>query len=150
LLRISYFPILILSIFGCRLLILLHDLESSSSKFQIVPNQINDLHKSLRAAKFHDNPNSHQPIPLTSFLAWPGQSIIQSCSSTICAVNFSLTNLQLHKSALPIYPPVGMAANTPRHCFGQPAVLCTSYTFDTVTNHKLFKKYSINMIEIGS
>jgi hypothetical protein len=115
-----------------------------------VPSRINDLHKPLRAAKFHDNPNSHQPIPLTSFLAWPEQSIIQSCSSTICAVNFSLTNLQLHKSALPIYPPVGMAANTPRHCFGQPAILCTSYTFDTVTNHKLFKKYSINMIEIGS
>jgi hypothetical protein len=39
------------------------------------------------------------------------------------------------QSALPIYPPVGMAASTPRHCFGQPVEVCTSCTFDTVTNH---------------
>jgi len=31
-----------------------------------------------------------------------------------------------------IYPPVGMAANT---LFGQPAEVCTSCIFDTVTNH---------------
>jgi hypothetical protein len=29
------------------------------------------------AAKFHDNPSSHQPIPLMSFPAWLGQSIVQ-------------------------------------------------------------------------
>jgi hypothetical protein len=43
------------------------------------------------------------------------------CSSTICAADFPLTNLQPHKSALPISAPVGMAASTLRACFGQPA-----------------------------
>jgi hypothetical protein len=33
------------------------------------------------------------------------------CSSTICAADFPLTNLQPHKSALPISPTVGMAAS---------------------------------------
>ena len=57
------------------------------------------------------------------------------CSSTIFVADFSLTNLQLHKSALLIYPTVGMAASTLRHCFGQHAEVCTSCTFDTVTVH---------------
>jgi len=57
------------------------------------------------------------------------------CSSTICAADFPLMNLQPHKSALPIYPTVGMAASTLRHCFGQPAEVCTSCTFNTITNH---------------
>jgi hypothetical protein len=46
--------------------------------------------------------------------------------------NSPLTNLQLHKSTLLIYSPVGMAANT---LFGQPVEVCTSCIFDTVTNH---------------
>jgi hypothetical protein len=29
------------------------------------------------AAEFLDSPSSRQPIPLTSFPAWPGQSIVQ-------------------------------------------------------------------------
>jgi hypothetical protein len=55
------------------------------------------------------------------------------CSSTICAADFPLTNLQPHKSALPISPIVGMAASTLRPCFGQPAEVCIPCTFDTVT-----------------
>jgi hypothetical protein len=54
-------------------------------------------------------------------------------ATQICATDFPLTNLQLHKSALTIYLLVGMAASTLRHCFGQPAEVCTSCTFDTVT-----------------
>jgi len=86
------------------------------------------------AAEFRDSPSSHQPIPpwrvLLSGLDIPSSS---PCSSTIYAADFPLTNLQLHKSALPIYAPVGMAASTPRHCFGQSAEICTSCKFDTVT-----------------
>ena len=52
---------------------------------------------------------------------------------TICAADFSLTNLQLHKFALLIYSTVGMAANTLKHYFGQPAEACTSCTFNIVT-----------------
>jgi hypothetical protein len=74
-----------------------------------------------------------EPIPLTSFPAWPGHSIVQPFFSTICAADFPLTNLQLHKSALPIYPTIGMATSTLRHCFGQLPEVYTSYTFDTVT-----------------
>jgi hypothetical protein len=44
-----------------------------------------------------------------------------------------LTNLQSHKSTLPISPTVGMTAITLRPCFGQPAEVCTSCTFNTVT-----------------
>jgi hypothetical protein len=57
------------------------------------------------------------------------------CSSTIYAADFPLTNLQPHKSALPISPTVGMAASTLRPYFGQPAKVCTSCTFNNVTNH---------------
>jgi len=81
------------------------------------------------AAEFCDSPNSRQPIPLTRL----GQSLSSPCSSTICATDFPLTNLQPHKSALPISPTDGMAASTLRPCFGQPAEACTSCTFDTVT-----------------
>jgi len=83
--------------------------------------------------------NSATALVLVSLSPWhvllPGLDIPSSspCSSTICAADFPLTNLQLHKSALLIYAPVGMAASTPRHCFGQPVEVCTSCTFDTVT-----------------
>ena len=107
-------------------------LDSHSSKFQIVPSRTHDLHKSLRAAEFASAcglPMSSQPNSLTapvliSLCPWrvflPSLDISSSspCSSTICAADFSLTNLQSHKSALPIYSPVSMAANTLRHCFG--------------------------------
>ena len=68
------------------------------------------------AAEFLDSPCSRQPKPLTSFPAWLGHSIVKP-----------------HKSALPIFFTVGMAASTLRPCFGQPAEACTSCTFDTVT-----------------
>jgi hypothetical protein len=86
------------------------------------------------AAEFRDSPSSRQPIPPWRVLL-PGLDIPSSspCSSTIYAADFPLTNLQLHKSALPIYAPVGMAASAPRHCFGQSAEVCTSCIFDTVT-----------------
>jgi hypothetical protein len=41
---------------------------------------------------------------------------------------FSFNEPKLHKSALPIYPTVGMAASTLRHYFGQPVEVCTSCT----------------------
>jgi hypothetical protein len=63
------------------------------------------------------------------------------CSLTICAAYFPLTNLQLHKSALPISLTVGMAASTLRACFGQPAKACTSCTFDTVTLVSQWKRF---------
>jgi len=87
------------------------------------------------AAEFLDSPSSRQPIPLTSFPAWPGQSIVkpmfvnnlrcrfffnEPTAAQICAANFS---------------PVGMAASTLKACFGQPAEVCIPCTFDTVTNH---------------
>jgi hypothetical protein len=55
------------------------------------------------------------------------------CSSIIYAADFPLTNLQPYKFVLPIYPTVGMAASTLRHCFGQPAKMCALCTFNTVT-----------------
>jgi hypothetical protein len=119
-----------------------HALDSPSSNFQIVPSRTNDLHKPLRDAEFASAcklpmsslSNSATALVLVSVLL-PGLDIPSSspCSSTICAADFPLTNLQLHKSALLIYAPVGMAASTPRHCFGQPVEVCTSCTFDTVT-----------------
>jgi len=80
-----------------------------------------------------------QPLFSSAYTPWrvflPGLDIPASspCSSTICAADFSLTNLQPHKSALSIYLTVGIIASTLRHCFGQPAKVCTSCTFDTVT-----------------
>jgi len=80
-----------------------------------------------------------QPLFSSAYTHWrvflPGLDIPASspCSSTICAADFSLTNLQPHKSALSIYPTVVITASTLRHCFGQPAEVCTSCTFDTVT-----------------
>jgi len=84
-------------------------------------------------------PNSKTASVLVSLSPWQvillGLDIPSSspCSSTICTANFPLKNLQLHKSALPIYPLVDMAVSTLRHCFRQPAEVCTSCTFDTVT-----------------
>jgi len=81
-----------------------HALDSPSSKFQIVPSRAPDLHKLLRtaefastcrcqflrcrihicvqaanvfAAEFLDSPCSCQPLPLTSFPAWLGHSIVK-------------------------------------------------------------------------
>ena len=94
-------------------------------------------------------PNSSTAPVLGSLYPWrvflPGLDIPVSspCSSTICTANFPLTNLQPHKSALPIYPTIGMAASTLRHCFGQPADVCTSCTFNTVTYNVL---YFINLV----
>jgi len=87
------------------------------------------------AAEFLDSPSSRQPMPLTSFPAWLGHSIVKPMFVNNLHCDFPLMNLQPHKSALPIYPTVGMAANTLRHCFGQLAKVCTSCTFNTVTNH---------------
>ena len=125
-------------------------LDSPSSKFYIVPSQAPDLHKLLRAVEFASA--CRLPIPalsnssttpvLVSLCPWRvflhGVDIPSSspCSSTICAADFSLTNLQHHKSALSISPSVGMATSTLRHCFGQPAEVCTSCTFNTVTHCK--------------
>ena len=72
------------------------------------------------------------PRPFSPGLDIPSPS---PCSSTISAADFPLTNLQPHKSALPIYPIVGMAASALRPHFGQPAEACTPCTFNTVTNH---------------
>jgi len=122
-------------------------LVSSSSKFKIVPSRTHDLHKSLCVAEFASAcrlptsslPNSSTTPILVSLCPWqvflPGLDIPSSnpCSSTIWAADFPLTNLKPHKSALPIYPTVGMAANTLRHCFGQPAEVCTLCTFNTIT-----------------
>jgi len=86
-------------------------------------------------------PNSSTAPILVSLYHWwvflSGLDIPSSnpCSSSICAADFPLTNLQPHKSALPIYPTIGIAASTLRPCFGQPAEVCTSCTFNTVTNH---------------
>ena len=111
-------------------------LDSSSSKFQIVPSRTNDLHKPLRAVEFASA--CRLPIPALpnlylcagcqclrnriprqpqfSVLAslspcrvlLPGLDISSSspCSSIICVADFSLTSLQLHKSTLLIYAPV--------------------------------------------
>jgi len=112
-----------------------------------VPSRANDLHKLLRAAEFASAcklpmsslPNSSTAPVLVSLSPWrvflrgldsPSSS---PCSSTICAADFPLTNLQPHKSALPISPTVGMVASTLRPCFGQPVEVCTSCTFNTVT-----------------
>ena len=77
-----------------------------------------------------------QRFPLTNFPAWPSQSSVQPPTSLLSAafpldefsclawpvqrparvrrkIRFSPTNLQLHKSALPILPPLGMAAAAP-------------------------------------
>jgi hypothetical protein len=80
-------------------------------------------------------PNSAIAPILVNLSSWRGLDSPSSspCSSTICATDFPLTNLQPHKSALPISPTDGMAASTLRPCFGQPAEACTSCTFDTVT-----------------
>jgi hypothetical protein len=84
-------------------------------------------------------PNSSTAPVLISLSPWqvflPGLDIPASspCLSTICAADFPLTNLQPHKFALSIYPIIGMAASTLRHYFGQPAEVCTSCTFDTIT-----------------
>jgi len=134
-----------------------HALDSPSSKFQIVPSRAPDLHKLLRAAEFASAcrpslPNSSTAPVLVNLCPWrvflPSLDIPSSspCSLTICAADFPLTNLQPHKSALPIYPTVGMAASTLRHCFGQPAEVCTSYTFNTVTNHPHQKNF-INLFQ---
>ena len=140
-----------------------HALDSPSSKFQIVPSQAPDLHKLLRAVEFASAcrllipalPNSHlragsqcwrcriprQPMFSSAYapdefsrLAWtfPRQAHVRRQSALPI---FPLTNLQPHKSTLPISPTDGMAASTLRPCFGQPAEACTSCTFDTVTNH---------------
>jgi len=89
-------------------------LDSPSSKFQIVPSRTHDLQKLLRAAEFASAcrlpmsslPNSSTALVLVSLCPWrvflPGLDIPSSspCSSTICVADFSLTNLQLHKSVL--------------------------------------------------
>jgi len=128
--------------------------------FQIVPSRTHNLHKLLCAVKFAFacilpmsallNPHlragcqclccwiSRQPLFSSAYppdefscLAWTFHR--PALFSIICAVDFPLTNLQLHKFALLIYPTIGMAASTLRHCFGQLAEVYTSYTFDTVT-----------------
>jgi hypothetical protein len=71
--------------------------------------------------------------PWQIFLSGLDISSSSQCSSTIYAADFPLTNLQPHKSTLPISPTVGIAANTLRPCFGQPAEACIPCTFDTVT-----------------
>jgi len=123
-------------------------LDSPSSKFSIVPSQAPDLHRLLRAAEFafvcrlpmSSLPNSSTAPVLICLCPWRvflhGLDIPSSsqCSSTICAADFPSTNLQLHKSALPISSSVGMAASTLRACFGQPAEVCIPCTFYTVTH----------------
>jgi hypothetical protein len=52
-----------------------------------------------------------------------------------------LTNLQPHKSALPISSTVGIAASTLRPCFGQPVEVCIPCTFDTVTHGFLYARW---------
>jgi len=107
-------------------------LDSPSSKFQIVPSQTNNLHKPLRAAEFA----SVCRLPMSALLNFATAPVLVSlspswvllhgldspssspCSSTICIADFHLTNIQLHKSALLIYTPIGMVASTPKHCFG--------------------------------
>jgi len=80
-------------------------------------------------------PNSSTAPVLVSLCPWrvflPGLDIpsLSPCSSTICAADFPLMNLQPHKSALPIYSPASIF----RHCFGQLAEVCTSCTFNIVT-----------------
>jgi len=141
-----------------------HALDSPSSKFQIVPSRTNDLHKLLRAAEFASacmlpmsslSNSSTAPI-LVSLCPWrvflPSLDIPSSspCLSTICAADFSLTNLQPHKFALPIYLIVGMAASTLRHCFGQLAEVCTSCTFNTITRSlkELGKVYIFSFLQL--
>jgi len=139
-------------------------LDSPSSKFQIVPSRTNDLHKPLRAAEFVSvcrlsmsslSNSSITPI-LVNLCPWrvflPGLDIPSSSpySSTICAADFSLTNLLPHKSVLPIYLIVGMAAGTLRHCFQQPAEVCTSCTFNIVTHslEELGKMYIFSFLQL--
>jgi len=112
-----------------------------------VPSRANDLHKLLRAAEFASAcrlpipalPNSSTAPVLVSLSPWwvflrgldsPSSS---QCSSIICAADFPLTNLQSHKSMLPISPTAGMATSILRPWFGQPAEMCIPCTFDTVT-----------------
>ena len=99
------------------------------------------------AAEFCNSPSSHQPIPWRIFLLGLDSPSSSPCSSTICVINFSLTNLQLHKSTLPIYLIVGMAVSTLKHCFEQPAEACTLCTFNTITvRHKSFFYGQINYL----
>jgi hypothetical protein len=87
------------------------------------------------AAEFLDNPSSRLPMPLTSFLAWLGHSIVKPIfvNNLRCRFFFDEPTAAENKSALPISAPVGMAASTLRACFGQPAEVCIPYIFDTVT-----------------
>lgn len=78
---------------------------------------------------------SRLDIPSSSLCSGLDIPSSSPCSSTISAADFPLTNLQPHKSALPIYPIVGMAASALRPHFGKPAEACTPCTFNTVTNH---------------
>jgi hypothetical protein len=121
-------------------------LDSPSSKFYIVPSWAPDLHKLLRAVEFafacrlsmSSLSNSSTALVLVRLWPWrvflPGLDISSSspCLSTICAADFPLMNLQSHKSAMPIYPTIGIAASTLRHCFEQSVQVCTLCTFNTV------------------
>jgi hypothetical protein len=70
------------------------------------------------AAKFLDSSYSRQPIPLTSFPAWPGHSNVQPMFVDNLHCRFSFDKPQPHKSALPIYPTIGIVASTLKHYFG--------------------------------
>jgi len=88
------------------------------------------------AVEFRDSPSSRQPILLTSFPAWPGQSIVQPMFVNNLRCRFSFdkpTAVQICVANLSHCWQLGMAASTLRHCFGQLAEACTSCIFDTVT-----------------
>ena len=58
------------------------------------------------AAEFRDSPSSRQPIPLTSFAAWPGQSIFQPMfvNNLRCQFSFDeLTAAQIRAANLSPY-----------------------------------------------
>jgi hypothetical protein len=109
---------------GCHMSALSNSHMRASCLMSALPN----LH--LRAAT--------TPVLVILSLWWIFLYGLDSPASSPCLSNnlhcwFSLTNLQLHKYALPIYPTVGMTVSTLRHCFGQPTEVCTSCTFDIVT-----------------
>jgi hypothetical protein len=70
------------------------------------------------AAEFLDGPSSRQPIPLTSFPAWPRQSIIKPMFVNNLRCRFSFDEPTAVQICAANFSPVGMAASTLKASFG--------------------------------
>jgi hypothetical protein len=75
-----------------------------------------------------------QRVPSQLFLPGMDSPSSSPCSSKNMRYRFSPTNLQLHKSALPILPPVGMAAAAPMS--GPTVFFFKPWTIQSVQTHR--------------